>query len=273
MKKVVMTMGAFFALSVATAQGGYASLSVGYAGGNTGIGYATEQLTDTTSRTSLITGSYGSGIPINLSGGFMFNENFGAELGFTYLLGTTVVSSTSTSLNGDNSKTSSNGSQMRIIPQLVVSSGSSSAIEVYAKAGLLLPVGGSTSFKQEFVNSGIASSTEGTTTGKFSLGLTGSVGASYGLSDNLSIFGELQGVSLNINANTSTITSSKINGTEGIDADTPVVLTHTEYVSELSTGDNPNVTDSDYSTTARKELTGPTNYNSIGINIGIKFKF
>ena len=273
MKKVVMTMGAFFALSVATAQGGYASLSVGYAGGNTGIGYGTEQLTDTTFKTSLLTGSYGTGIPINLSGGYMFNENIGAELGFTYLLGTNVVSSTSTSLNGDNSKSSSNGSQMRIIPQLVVSSGSSSALEVYAKAGLLLPVGGSTSFKQESVNNGVASSTEGTTTGKFSLGLIGTVGAAYGISDNLSIFGELQGVSLSINADTRTITSKKVNGTELIDANTPVVQTHTEFVNELSTGDNLNPTDSNYLTTANKALTGPTIYNSLGINIGIKFKF
>jgi len=273
-----MTMGAFFALSVATAQGGYASLSFGYAGGSSNsIGSSYEELTEAkfdglewingTSKSTVISGTYGKGIPINLAGGYMFNDHIGAELGFTYFLGSTIESSKSTWLDGSNSVTSSKGSQMRLLPQLVISSGTESSLEVYAKGGFLLPVGGSTTYKVDKLKSnGKRQVIEGNSTGKFSLGLTGTVGAAYGISDNLSIFGELQGVSLNIKSATSTMTSYVDEGEEKI-GDISVQGKETVYTDEVLSGDN------DLDTKPRVTLAGTTNYNSLGFNLGIKFKF
>jgi len=279
MKKVVMKMGAFFALSVATAQGGYASLSVGYAGGSSNvIGSSYEELTEGmldadfnwipgTSKTTTINGTFGQGIPINLAGGFMFNEHIGAELGLTYLMGSTITTSESTYLDGSNSTTSTKGSQLRILPQLVISSGSASALEVYAKGGLLLPVSGSTTYKIDRLKSnGKTAVTEGTSTGKFSLGLTGTVGAAYGISDNLSVFGELQGAGLSIKTDKMTMTSYVDEGQELI-GDIPVQSKETEFVDEVLSGDN------DLDTEPYTTTTQSSNYNSLGFNLGIRFKF
>jgi len=280
MKKVVMTMGAFFALSVATAQGGYASLSVGYAGGSSNvIGSSYEELTessidpvtfefiDGTSKRTTINGTFGQGVPINLAGGFMFNEHIGAEVGVTYLMGSTIVVDEEKYLDGSSYKFSTKGSQLRILPQLVISSGSVSALEVYAKGGLMLPVGGSTVYNVDMLDSdGIRSSMEGTSIGRFSLGFTGTIGAAYGISDNLSIFGELQGVGLSIKTDKMTMTSYIDEGVEVIDL-MSVQDKETVFVDEVLSGDN------DLETAPYKTTTQSSNYNSFGINIGVKFKF
>ena len=268
MKKIVMTMGAFFALSVASAQGGYVSLSAGYAGGTSnevlGMEYDVSSATAFTQKN--ITGTNGSGIPITLAGGFMFSENIGVELGVNYFMGSEVISDKTTTFFGDESTTSSQGTQIRVLPQLVLSTGSASSLEVYSKLGLVLPVGGSTEFKVDAISGGMPVNIEGTTTGSFSLGYTASAGASFGLSDNLSLFGELQYVGLRMKSDTRTITSYSFNGTdilESFDTD----FKETVSVEELNQDSN---SDDDKPT---EVLSNTSNFNSLGFNLGVKFKF
>ena len=211
MKKVVITMGAFFALSVATAQGGYASLSVGYAAGTSieAIGVeTTETATGTISSQKNIEGTYGSGIPIALAGGYMFSEHFGLEIGVNYFMGSVVVSEITNKPGDYKDISASQGDQIRVLPQLVLSTGSDFPIEIFAKAGVVMPVVGSTSFNKNITMGEVSVlSVEGNATGNFSYGYTGTVGAAYGISDNLSIFGELQYTGLRAKSNSKTITS------------------------------------------------------------------
>jgi len=272
-----MTMGAFFALSIASAQGGYASFSVGYAGGgNSVIGSNYEELTEDktegfefiqgTSKTSTVTGTYGKGLPISLAGGYMLNENFGLELGVTYFMGSEITSSESRWLDGSKQIVTSKGSQIRVLPQLVVSTGTAFGIELYAKTGLLLPVGGSTTYKSDYLKSnGKFLHVEGTNKGAFSLGYTGSFGASFAIG-NLSIFGELQGVNLSIKGATRTTTKYNDEGEDKL-AQLSVQSKETQYVEVLESGANT------LDTEPLKALSTATSYNSIGLNVGVKINF
>ena len=102
--------------------------------------------------------------------------------------------------------------------------------------------------------------------GAFSLGFQGALGIAYGVSDNLSIFGEFSHVSLRIKGKTTTITSYKSDGVE-IVGDLNTIQTDTEYVDEVSDTDNMDVN------SPHKELNSTTNYNSLFINLGVKFNF
>lgn len=268
MKKVVMTMGAFFALSVATAQGGYASLSFGYAGGtsNEVLGLETDYTSALTFTEKNIEGTNGSGIPITLAGGYMFSEHLGLELGLNYFMGSEVTSSKTTTFYGDGSTTTSKGSQIRILPQLVFSTGTGSALELFGKTGIVLPVGGSTDFKVDAVNAGIPTIVEGTKIGQLSVGYTTTVGASYGISDNLSVFGELQYIGLRIKSESQIMNSYLVGGVEQISF-FPTSSKETIYVDELSETSNLNITE------PTEALRSTSNFNSLGINVGVKFNF
>jgi len=270
-------MGAFLALSVATAQGGYASLSVGYAAGTSAeaIGVKTDYPTATTFTQSNVIGTYGGGIPMALAGGYMISEHFGLELGVNYFMGAEVTTDVTTTFYGDGSTTTSQGDQIRVLPQLVLSTGSDFPIEIFAKAGVVMPVGGSTNFKVDAISTmqvapdvfaQVPVVAVGNATGNFSYGYTGTVGAAYGISDNLSIFGELQYTGLRALSKSQTITSYMVGGVEQISAMT-VSDKETTSVDELIETSN---TDS----TKPTEVLGTTaNYNSMGINLGVCFKF
>ena len=279
MKKIVMTMGAFFALSIATAQGGYVSLSAGYAGGgNTVIGRDYVEITEgkfdenfnwisgTDKRTNII-GSNGAGIPISLAGGYMISENFGVELGFTYLMGSELTLGTSTKVSGYKNTTTSKGSQIRILPQLVISTGSAMPVEIYAKTGLLVPVSGSTTINSETLDAaGFKSSVEYSTKGAFSLGYTGTLGVAYGITDQLSVFGEMQGVNLGIKGASVTMTKNTYKDEDKL-SDLKVNQKETVFVDELTS--EMNTKDSEPSSS----LATISNYSSIGFNFGVKFNF
>jgi len=272
MKKIVMTMGAFFALSGAIAQGPYASLSVGYAGGTAsdviGVDYNVTSATAFTKKN--IVGTYGSGVPVTLGLGYMFTEHMGFDLGINYFAGSEVTSDITNTFFGSKSITTSQGYQIRIIPQMVISTGSDNALSFYAKTGFVLPVSGETTFMVDAVDatSGtpVPTVVKGESSGSFSFGYTGSLGASYNLSDNLSLFGELQGINLRIKGESRTLTSYVYDGNEVIST-LPESATKTNYVDELNQSSNSDPLK------AVDALATTTNYSSFGFNLGIKFNF
>lgn len=272
MKKVMMTICAFLTLSAATAQSAYASLSVGYAAGTAsdviGTNYNVTSATAFTEKN--IVGTYGGGIPVTLGLGFMFTEHLGIDLGINYFLGSVVTSDIQTTFFGSESTTTSQGNQIRVTPQLVVSTGSENTISFYAKTGFVLPVGGGTTFKVDAIDASsgtpVTTVVEGESAGAFSFGYTGTFGASFNLSDKLSLFGELQGINLRLKGTSQTVTSYKVNGSE-IVSTLPASVTTTNYVDSINETSN---TDPLQPT---ESLAETTNYSSIGFNLGVKFNF
>jgi len=272
MKKFVLSIATMLTVSGAMAQGPYLTLGAGYAGGTSSelIGTNSNQTSLTSYTEDGIYGTYGSGIPIGLSFGYMFTENLGFELGFNYFMGNMVTSSTSKSFVGDDVTTSSKGYQIRVLPQLVVSTSSDNALNLYSKFGLVLPVSGKTTFKTEGMTfNGVGTSSllvEGNSTGSFSMGFTGSFGTTFNLSDNLSIFGELQLINLRIKNATQTITKYEVAGNDILPLMDEEDVS-TEYVTTLNQDSNND------SNKPNKVIGSSTNYNSLGINVGIKYKF
>jgi opacity protein-like surface antigen len=272
MKKIVLSITAMLAVSGAMAQGPYAAFSVGYAGpaAQEQLGTDFNQTSATAYTETNIMGTYGGGIPVSLQLGYMFTEHVGFDLGFNYFMGNEVTISTQKSFLGDDIKTTTKGYQIRVLPQLVISSGSDNTLGLYSKFGLVLPVAGKTTFQTAGDQFTFPSTTsilvEGESTGQFSLGYTGSLGANFNLSDNLSLFGELQFINLRIKGDTQTITKYEFGGQDIISNFDKEDL-ETVYVDELNQDSNSD------SNKPKEELRNSSNYNSFGLNVGIRFKF
>ncbi|HIP36928.1 MAG TPA: hypothetical protein EYG85_08740 [Crocinitomix sp.] len=272
MKKLVLSIATMLTVSGAMAQGMYASFNLGYAGGTSSelLGTDFNLKSATSFEENGIYGTHGSGIPIGLNFGYMFTQHVGFELGFNYFMGSEVTIDVTKTFFGDDVTTTSKGYQIRVLPQLIISTGSEDALNFYSKFGLVMPVAGETTFKQEgvFFN-GLGTSTilvEGNSTGSFSLGYTGALGTTFNLSESLSLFGELQLINLRIKPATQTITKYMIAGNDVLSTfDTDQL--ETEYVSTINQDSNVD------NTTPKKVIGTSTNYNSLGLNIGVRYNF
>lgn len=269
MKKGLLAGMLLFAAGSAFGQGAYAGLHLGY-----GFGLPNEQLGSTVDinasgagTESVIYGTYGGGFNTSLNVGYMFNEHVGAELGLNYLMGNKV---TQDEVNWDtfSSTTVTQSSQFRVNPSLVITSGGK--VAAYGKLGFVIPVAGSTVTEYRD-NAGNAQDIE--SSGSFSLGYQGALGVSYGISDKLSIFGEISGVSLRIKSKSQTVTKASAMGIDAL----PFMTTYdkeTVFVDELSGSSNNSSYNVNYSdASAKEELANTSNYNAQFINIGVKFNF
>lgn len=269
-RKVYATMaGLLLAATGAMAQGPYATVSVGYGlpAGSDALGTKTTIQDNGDFTSENLYGTLGTGIFLNLSGGYMLSENIGADLGFNYLMGSTVTmneSDDATIMTTD--KTEAYTRQMRLNPGLMVTTGNEEGLNVFARAGVVLPIGGAT-YGERTIDSPLGVTTVKTESmGAFSVGYSGSVGASFGLGEKLALFGQLQGVNLRIKQSTMTITENMTDGNDNLDG-APVSQYEIEYVDSLNQDDN---TDPDQ---PAKALANTTNFSSLGVNVGVVIKF
>ena len=268
-----MTLGVILAAGAAFAQGPYATFGLGYAGSSNGEMIGSKTTTVGVNVTSSnINGTFGAGIPIHLSGGYMLNKHVGVELGLTYLMGSeiTIEEETSDAAFGVlESITKTKGSSIRISPMLVLTTGGEK-LSLYSKLGVIIPVSGKTTFAQSAsvdLGGGIQKvEIEGESVGKFSMGFTAAIGVSFPIADNLSVFGELHMVNLRIKANTRTLTLATVDGVDNLSGMDKQDI-ETEYVDEVLPTDNTDVKQ------PLKELGNSSNYNSFGINVGVKMTF
>lgn len=280
MKKIILSAAVFIAAYGANAQGLYGELSVGYGLGNPAYVMGTDTYKDLVSGNTTekpLVGSVGQGFNVTLTPGYMFSKHFGVELGINYFMGAEkTISESRTSNSSIYSKTTAHSNQFRLIPTVVVSSGGDK-LSVFAKGGLMLPLVGSTKVDVD------ASSTanmvtynktqvESTVKGNVSLGFRGAVGVDYKFSEKLSIFGEVFHTSLFIKQKSRTIDTYTVNGTDQL-ATTPVYGKETNYVDELNANSNVAGNAGFNQDKAKDELAGRTNFNQVGLNIGVKFNF
>lgn len=279
MKKLVLSVAMLALGTTAMAQNGYVAFNVGY-----GLGFPSEQLGTTTVfdangdyTESNNYGTLGQGINLNLTPGYMVTSNFGLEIGLGYFMGSEVVTSETNTPTSTSSFTSQS-SQVRITPALVISSDNDAGINLYGKAGLVLPVGGSTETIYDRAGDGSVTNPDINNVyeskGAFSLGFSGTFGASYAVSDKLSVFGELNGVFLQIKGESQTQTAGTYNGQSSIDGADKSSL-ETVFVDELNassnnSGTNPGGYDVNQ---ADEQLASKTNFNGTFINIGVAFSF
>ncbi len=224
--------------------------------------------------------SLGQGMQLGLKAGYFFNDNLGFELGVDYFMSYEGVIAdvdvpTAANINYVNYVTAKS-TQLRLIPQLVIKTD----MGIYSRFGVVIPVMGQTtvvSHEEDIVMTpGPTKQTtdsELTYKGKFSYGFAGAIGYQFAISDNLSIFGELQYTGLTIKGATSELVAYSVNDVDQLSA-LPEYAVNTNYVDKLdASSNNSDFNDTPDLTKAQDKLRSSTVYSSYGINLGITMSF
>lgn len=249
----------------------YVSFNTGYALATTkdAIGITSNTYSNGDFKTANIYGSFGVGIPFTLRGGMKINDNLAAELGASYLLGSTVTTEEITAPSSA-SKTKVKTTQIRVLPSLVFS-GKNEALHFYGRCGLVLPVGGKSKLEKVTTGPDIGGNTTETIfkeeqTNKFSIGYFGAVGVSVKVADNMQAFCEVEHVSLNAKQKTKILTEFSVNGADQLGT-LAIQQKEIVYIDEITSSENTKI---DEPLKMRPEA---INFSSVGLNFGIKFFF
>lgn len=230
--------------------------------------------------------SLGKGFNFGGAFGYMFTDNIGFELGFSYLQG----SKTTGTRDGDVLKTNNNGdiynqnnkdvnsaySQMfRITPTLVITPGFEK-INPYGRFGAVVGFGSyiketeitmtysGTFWDNENINTQKEKFEGGTT-----FGINAVIGLEYVLNDNLSLFGEVNYIGMRFTPSKSYLTESTYNGDDQL----PGMNTYSKeteyYTSKTVKTDSALPIDND---SPKQVIATNSAFNSLGLNFGVKLK-
>ncbi len=234
------------------AQGFHVSVNAGYGlgAGTQLIGYNYTSAGPTSSYEGVY-GSLGEGFKFGASAGYMFNENFGAELGLSYWLGKSLETTFKTTSVTQSSKWSSWG--IVAVPSVVISA-DTKPINPYARFGLVL---GLLNPKNETSRSETGNNLEAVTEdhGGFAVGFAGALGILVPTGSTVDFFAEVVLYSVSHSPSKYEITKYNVNGVDQLSS-----LSHKEvdYKENFSSGDQ-NVT-----------MAVRRPYSSIGLAVGVR---
>lgn len=259
MKKILLiVLAAIFTLNI-SAQKMYVGASFSYQ--LPGTKWAIGQKVTSDTKTNLY-GSMGAGMRPALRFGYMFNDNFGAELGLGYFLGSKVT------LSDKNTQT--DGVVMQTATAKFMSASLQTVFRtsfgIYSKIGLYLPVSGSTfiEYDQKIATSHIVQNYE--LKGRMTTGFMGTIGYAYTLNDKIDLYLEAEYIGMKIYKKYSTMTAFTVNDVDQLPSLKKYSI-ETEFVDELPTAAQTDMN------VAKKDLTSATQYSSFGFNLGLTFKF
>jgi hypothetical protein len=248
------------------AQGMYGNLNIGY-----GFGKSTMNIEDFTNYTEgsnsdteeQIFLSLGKGLNFGGTIGNMFNEHVGAELGINYLLGGKAKAKDE--YLGGTTEYEFYARMLRFIPAIVIAAGGEK-INPYAKFGVVVSTG-SVKYDYEDKDGGDLTIRKVKYSGGIALGFMGAVGAKFKLSDNMSLFAELNTINQSYAPKKGELTEYSFNGTDRL----PNLNTYqkeVEFVDKITY-------DGSYPPTSepRKELKQKLPLGSVGINFGLEIRF
>jgi hypothetical protein len=206
------------ASSSASAQNGYVTVGVGY-----GLSAGSQQLeskssttgTGTTTSTNRegVYGSFGQGLKFGATGGYMFSQNVGAELGFLYLIGNSFEGGSTGTNSSSTDKRS--GSGFMVAPAIVIAG--TGTVMPYAKAGIVfgfLKVKNESSSSSTFGQTQTRTEAEGEETGGVAIGYAGGVGIVFASGGSVNFFAEVAMVSMAYSPSKGESTKTTINGVE-----------------------------------------------------------
>ncbi len=252
------------------AQSSYVSFNAGYGFpmnaqdmGFYGLSNNTSNNTATTYTASK--GSLGKGFNAGVAFGHMFTPYVGAEIGISYLVGAKTEASESQQ-NTYQADYSLSANMFRIVPAIVFSAGLEK-FNPYARLGLVV---GSSSIKYSDAGNDDGGNFTNTQklNGGLSMGFNGSVGASFSLNDKMSLFGELNMVSLSYAPEKSKLTEATRDGVDQL-PNYPTSYKEIEFVDSYSYDYRTPPPDTEPS----KQLKQYFSYGSIGVNFGLKVSF
>lgn len=236
-----------------------------------------------TSRIESLNGTLGDGFKFNITGGYMFNQFIGAELGINYFHGDeTMIGALSSPVTVSEQVAYIRGFDLS--PAIFVTPGFE-GINPYAKLGLLMTAAGDLTIETSVLrpNGGGAGTdirvdAEAEVTSKFSVGYVGAVGVLLPVNDRLSIFIECEFKSFTIKSDEAEITSYRTVSISG-GQETPVPG---EQLSDLSVSEKQFVFEEEFtiSNTSPQPTNEPrsvpsqfVNAGGAGLNLGVRIGF
>lgn len=217
----------------------------------------------------------GGGIPLTVRAGYMINNYVGADIGFNYLIGNKSTQ-TEAQINDQVANITGETRQARLNPAIIFSTNRDMDLSAYSRLGLVLPLGGVTTM--QFDIPGIFSNNQASSThteeikGRFGVGFSGTMGAQYRVYDRIYLFTEVEAIHLALRRQSGKVTSFSINGNDAINQLNLYNL-ETNYVDELTpTSNNPRTNPNLNENAPADELTSTSFFNSVGLNIGIKYR-
>jgi len=246
------------------AQGAYININTGY-----GLNMSSQNLANFNNLTvgsnsstyEQVNVSLGKGLNLGGAFGYMFNENIGAELGISYLLG--AKSKAKDIYPGGTTDYTLSSKMLRINPSLVIASRFEN-FNTYAKLGLMIGSGSIMSELNE--NDGDNYVEEIKYNGGIALGLSSGIGAMFYLSDNMSFFGELYMENLSYAPTKGEVTKATFNGVSELP-----YWTTSEKEIEFVDSYTVNSSNPPVWSQPRKQLKQKLPFGSFGVNIGLRF--
>ena len=218
--------------------------------------------TDNTSSSEQIFLSLGDGLRFSGAVGYLFNENIGAELAVSYLLGAEKTANSRLD-NFTTREDRMSATMLSIIPTLVVQTGRE-GLNPYAKIGLVVGQGKVTlEFDQE--SNGTQTNREWEFEGGTALGLQASIGALYSIGPKMSLFGEVSMTSLSYTPTKGTLVKATLDGTDELPS---LTIREKEIALSNSITSVSGTPPSDDEPAKALEESLP--FGSIGLNIGIR---
>ncbi|MDE3740864.1 outer membrane beta-barrel protein [Maribacter polysaccharolyticus] len=253
--------------------------------GITGIEQSTKVTVndDGTATIESLNGTVGAGYKFFVTGGYMFNDYFGAEMGLNYFKGdeTSVGQLTTSSVQ---SKATTYIEGVDLNPGIYLTP-KFPKLNPYLRAGFLLTVGGTLTIDTEVLQidgggdgTDILVNAESEVKSKFSVGYTGAFGVTYPINDKFSIFGEWEFKSFTIKSKSAEIKKyTTFAVTDGQSS-----LVSGEQLEDLTTYEKEFIFSDSYTESLTTEPNEdepreiPTQYvnaSGMGFNLGVRYSF
>lgn len=280
MKKSIVFSGVLiialfiFMANRSAAQGPYVNLNVGYAfplSAGTMEEFYNYSHQENSSTYEQVYFSMGKGVNFGGAFGYMFNKHVGAELGLSYIMGakTKIKDQYSNDYNESVTDITMSSNFFRVIPSIVIAAGTEN-INPYAKFGVIIGTG-SIDAEYEYKGSVIGGGVEIEKykfNGGVAIGINAALGALFNLSDNISIFGELNAINMSYTPTKGEITEATYNGVDYLENMTTRDR-EIEFVDKYTYDYNNPPSETEPSQQLKQKFP----YGSIGINAGIVFRF
>lgn len=252
--------------------------------GITMIQQSTEISTDgSTINVKALNGTLGGGFKFNITGGYMFNDYIGAELGINYFNGSekTIGKFTSPQLISEETAYIRG---VDLMPALYLTP-NFKKLNPYARVGLVMTGTGKlyidTNARQ--INGGgqgtdIVVNAETEVKSKFSTGFAGAAGVTYPIGNKLSLFGEVEFRNFSIKSKSASIKEYETRAVTGNQSQ----LVQGQQLADLPVSEKEFIFTDNYSQSAsspaptnqpRKIPTQFVNTSGVGINIGVRYSF
>jgi len=199
-----------------------------------------------------LSGSYGSGLGLDLGLGYMLSRNFGIDLGVSYTLGSQVLIEEATQ-GSDFDRSYATNRRLTLSPAFIVDAGSET-LSPFARFGIIAPVAGQTNGLRESNNGTLVVGdlvnflfpdgvdrfeAESVAKGKPTLGFTAAFGLRYQLNEKINILGSIAYTGFRVRRNTFEVTRADVTLPDGSTQDVLPILSlggtfpFTEYFEEI----------------------------------------